>query len=245
VEGLAGPIGRVASLRAGGLRASRRPLSVGVAADEVRETQEVLDSGPAMRVEGHGVARLDACFEDSNMFVFEKRDMVCGCGGHRIESVRPLPIVGTALLAVLSPLGSKSGWKSGQAFDEVDQFIAPVAMVAGEVEEFPRLCEYRPVPRRADDCDAAAASKLKQALVAQKPQRPKHSVGVDAADGSEVSCGREPLARLRLAVGDGATNRRSDLLVERPRICRVNPCGGTSRSDCLDVRHIVLLRLAQ
>jgi hypothetical protein len=49
-----------------------------------------------MRVEGHGVARLDACFEDANMFVFEKHDMVCRCGGHRIESVRPLPIVGTS-----------------------------------------------------------------------------------------------------------------------------------------------------
>jgi hypothetical protein len=71
-------------------------FSVGVAADEVRETQEVLDSGPAVRVEGHGVARLDACFEDSNMLVLEKHDMVCRRGSYRIESVRPFPIVGTS-----------------------------------------------------------------------------------------------------------------------------------------------------
>ncbi len=49
-----------------------------------------------MRVEGHGVARLDACFEDSNMLVLEKHDMVRRRSGHRVENVRPLPIVGTS-----------------------------------------------------------------------------------------------------------------------------------------------------
>ena len=66
-----------------------------VAPDEVRETQEVLDAGPAMRVEGNRVAGLDTCFEDSHTLVLEQHHVV-GWGSHDcIESVGPLLLGGT------------------------------------------------------------------------------------------------------------------------------------------------------
>ena len=67
-------------------------FTVRVASDEVRETQEVLDAWQAVRVERHGLSRLDACLEDSNILVLEKHAMVSRGGGHRIEIVRPLPV---------------------------------------------------------------------------------------------------------------------------------------------------------
>jgi len=54
--------------------------------------------------------------------------------------------------------------------------------------------------------------------MAEDAQRAKHGVAVDAEDGREVHRGRQPLARLGLAVGDGPPDFRCDLFVQVRRI---------------------------
>ena len=76
--------------------------------------------------------------------------------------------------------------------------------------------------RRAGDVDAAAALKLEQPFVAEEAERAEDGVGVDTEDCCEVAGGREPLAGLRFAVGDGAADLGSDLLEEFDRFGTVD-----------------------
>jgi hypothetical protein len=65
------------------------------------------------------------------------------------------------------------------------------------------------------DGSAAAPAKLEQSFVAKGPQRAQHRVRVDAKHGGEVSRGRKPIPRRRLAIGDRAPKRCCRLLVKR------------------------------
>ena len=53
-----------------------------------------------------------------------------------------------------------------ELMDDSDQLVGSVAVSSGEVDEFPRSCDYRALFGRAGDGDASAAAELEQSLVA-------------------------------------------------------------------------------
>lgn len=75
---------------------------------------------------------------------------------------------------------------SGKAFDDVDDFVAAEAVVAGEFEELACAGEYCPALGGARYGDAAPAAELQQAFVPEDVQRPQDGVLVHAQDGGEV-----------------------------------------------------------
>jgi hypothetical protein len=83
-----------------------------------------------------------------------------------------------------------------------------------EFHKLLRLLDDRSTFRRPDDGDAPAAAELQKSLVAKESQRAKDGVCVDTENCGEVSRRRETITRFRLAVGDGSTDLRRDLLVE-------------------------------
>ena len=85
-------------------------------------------------------------------------------------------------------------------------------MLAGHAGELGRLGDDGALLWRPGDGDAAAAAELEQALVTQRSERAQDGVGVDAELGREVARGREPLPGLGLAVGDGTSDLRGDLV---------------------------------
>src|SRR4051794_6044296 len=87
-------------------------------------------------------------------------------------------------------------------FDELDQLVAPVALLAREADEVAGPRDHRALLGRAGDGDTAPAPELEHPLVAQKTKRAQHGVRVHAEDGGEVAGRRQSLARLRLAVRD-------------------------------------------
>ena len=68
-------------------------IPIAITTNEVCETQEVLDAGPPMGVEGHRVAGLDLCLDDPHPLVLQEHNMVCRGSGDSIKSVRPLPLI--------------------------------------------------------------------------------------------------------------------------------------------------------
>ena len=119
---------------------------------------------------------------------------------------------------------------SGEILDEPDQLVAPVALLAGEANELARARDHGALLRRARDGDAAPAPELEQALVAQETKRAEHRVRVHLEDGREVAGRRKALARLRLAVGDGAPDLGRDLLEELGRFLSID----------LDTKHCAI-----
>ncbi|HEU5476866.1 MAG TPA: hypothetical protein VFU64_03445 [Gaiellaceae bacterium] len=67
-----------------------------------------------------------------------------------------------------------------------------------------------------------AAPELEQPLVAEEPERAQHGVRVHAENGREVTGRREPLTRLRLAVGDRTPDLGRHLLEELGRLLPVD-----------------------
>jgi len=59
---------------------------------------------------------------------------------------------------------------SGKAFDDVDDFVAAEAVVAGEFEEIACAGEHCPALGGARDGDAAPAAELQQAFVSEDVQ---------------------------------------------------------------------------
>ena len=99
--------------------------------------------------------------------------------------------------------------------DHADEFVAPVAVGAGELDELVDRAEDSSVQGCAGDGDAAPTAEFEQALVAQGAQSAQHGVCVDAEHGCHVFGEREPLARTSFAVGDRAADFRCDLEIER------------------------------
>jgi hypothetical protein len=64
------------------------------------------------------------------------------------------------------------------------------------------------------DGHPAPAAELEQSLVAQVAQGPQDGVAVDAENRGQVDRRRQPLARLRFALGDRAADLPGDLAVK-------------------------------
>src|SRR5579864_4071610 len=111
---------------------------------------------------------------------------------------------------------------SPELLDDVDQFVGFVALCAGVVEEFFGTFGDGALLRGAGYRDAAAASELEQAFVAELAERTQDGVGVDAEYGSEIFGGRQSLAGLGLTVRDRAADLAGDLFVELERIVAVD-----------------------
>ena len=58
---------------------------------------------------------------------------------------------------------------SADVFDDLDEFVNAIAVVAGEVDEFFGSLDDGPAFGCAGDGDAAAASELEQSFVAEQP----------------------------------------------------------------------------
>src|SRR5262245_42827569 len=129
---------------------------------------------------------------------------------------------------------------SGKAFDDLDDFFAPEAVVAGEFEELLGPGEYGAALGGASHGDASPAAELQQPFLSEQVQRPQDGVLVHAEHGSEVLGQGQPLTRACLAVGDGAADLRGDLVVQRCRAGAVDvdiQHGSSDSSSMLRVRQ--------
>src|SRR5579862_4374895 len=105
-----------------------------------------------------------------------------------------------------------------EALDDPDQLVRAVALLAGEADELARPGEDGSLLRCSGDVDAAPAPEFEQVFVPQEPQRAEDGVRVHAEDGGEVAGRRQPLPRLRLAVGDRPADLGGDLEIEVGRL---------------------------
>jgi hypothetical protein len=113
------------------------------------------------------------------------------------------------LSSILAPL-----LVSGEVFDDLDEFVGAVSVLACEVEELSSALDDRAAFRCAGNRDAAAAAEFEQAFVAELAESAEDGVGVDAENGREVFGGWESFAALGFAVGDGAADLACDLFVQ-------------------------------
>jgi hypothetical protein len=103
---------------------------------------------------------------------------------------------------------------SGDVFDHLDELIDGIALPASVFDQLPDLLQDGAALGRPGNDRPATAPELEQSLVLQQSPRAQDGVGVDSENGREVSCRRESLTGLRLALGDGTPNLRGDLQIE-------------------------------
>lgn len=108
--------------------------------------------------------------------------------------------------------------RSGQASDDLDQLVGPVALTPGEVHQFPSLDDEGVVLRRAGDGDPPAPAELEETFVPEETERTEHRVGVDAQHRRQVPGRGQALAGAGLPVGDGPSDRGGDLFVKGQRV---------------------------
>ena len=113
------------------------------------------------------------------------------------------------LSGILAPL-----LVSDEVFDDLDEFVGAVSVLACEVEELSSALDDRAAFRCAGNRDAAAAAEFEQAFVAELAEAAEDGVGVDAENVGEVFGGWESFAGLGFAVGDGAADLAGDLFVQ-------------------------------
>ena|SRR6202041_4109777 len=104
-----------------------------------------------------------------------------------------------------------------QRFDESCEFLSSVAVVSGELDQLSSSCHDGADFRRTGHGDAATAAKFQQTFVTQHPKGPKDGVGIHVEDRGQVACWWQSLAAPGLAVGDGASKLRGDLIMQRDR----------------------------
>ena len=113
------------------------------------------------------------------------------------------------LSSILAPL-----LVSGEVFDDLDELVGAVSVLACEVEELSSALDDCAAFRCAGNRDAAAAAEFEHAFVAELAESAEDGVGVDAEDGGEVFGGWESITALGFAVGDGAADLACDLFVQ-------------------------------
>jgi hypothetical protein len=89
---------------------------------------------------------------------------------------------------------------SGKALDDLDEFVAAEAVVAGEFDEIPCPGEHRPALGGARDGDAPSAPEFQQSFLPKDVQGPQDGVPVHAQHGGEVFGQGQAFAGARLAV---------------------------------------------
>ena len=86
--------------------------------------------------------------------------------------------------------------------------------MASELDKLSDLLHDRAALGCPGNRDSATAPKLQQPLVLKQPQRAQDGVGIDSEHRREVSCRRESLTGLRLAVCDRTPYLGGDLEIE-------------------------------
>ena len=103
---------------------------------------------------------------------------------------------------------------SRNVFDDLDQLVEAVALLASEVDQLLRSPDDSATFGSSCDGDATPAAELEQPLVAQEAERAEDGVGVDVEDRGEILRGRQALSGLRLSLSDRAADLGGGLLVE-------------------------------
>jgi hypothetical protein len=105
----------------------------------------------------------------------------------------------------------------------MDEFVAPVAVLAGEAHEFSRtLNDGTLCGCVTDHRDASAASKFEQPFVSKQPKSPEDCVGVDAQDGGKVPSGGESLTRMGFSLGNRPPDLGRDLVMQGNRLSPIH-----------------------
>jgi hypothetical protein len=112
--------------------------------------------------------------------------------------------------------------------DQIDELVAPAALVAGELDELAHTCVKLALLWRRDDRDAPTAPDLEQSLVPKLPERAEDGVSVHLQHGGQVERVREPLARAGFSIRDRPANLGRNLLVQIGRLVSVQ----------LDMKHL-------
>ena len=113
------------------------------------------------------------------------------------------------LSSILAPL-----LVSGEVFDDLDELVGAVSVLACEVEELSSALDDRAAFRCAGNRDAAAAAEFEQAFVAKLAESAEDGVGIGAEHVGEIFGGWESFAGFGFAVGDGAADLGCDPFVQ-------------------------------
>jgi hypothetical protein len=106
------------------------------------------------------------------------------------------------------------GCSLADVVDDSDEFVGAVSLLARELDELACAHGDRALGWASGDGDAAAAAEVEKSFVAEHAEGAEDGVSVHAEHGGQILRGREPLARLCLAVCDCAADFRGDLFVE-------------------------------
>src|SRR5207248_10616061 len=85
--------------------------------------------------------------------------------------------------------------------DDLNQLLAPVALLAGEFKELLSTGNNGAPFSRAGDGDPTTAAELEQPLVTQEANSTKDGVPIHSKHGCEIPRRRQALARQRLKIG--------------------------------------------
>jgi hypothetical protein len=116
----------------------------------------------------------------------------------------------------------------GQRLDELDEFVALIAVPARELEKLQCAGMHDALLSASDYRHATAAAKFEQSFVPKVAERAQDRIAVDAEDCGEVAHGRQAVARLCFSLGNRPPDLRGDLLVEVGPLCSIQ----------LDVKHL-------
>jgi hypothetical protein len=107
----------------------------------------------------------------------------------------------------------------GEVADQLDEVVLAVSLSSRELDQFVGLGEHGAFGSCvAGDVDAATASELQQALVAEQSEGAQHGVGIHPQDRREIAGWGQSFAGARLSVGDRPADLPGDLVVEQSRV---------------------------
>jgi hypothetical protein len=111
---------------------------------------------------------------------------------------------------------------SADVLNHLDELVVGVTLSASELDQLTNLLHDGATLGRPGHRNAATATKLEQPLVLKEPQRAQDGVRVHTENGREVSCWRESLTGLHVAVRDRTTYLGGDLEIEVGRVLLVH-----------------------
>jgi hypothetical protein len=111
---------------------------------------------------------------------------------------------------------------SRKLLDDLNELLGPIALLASEFKKLLRAGNHGAPFSRSGDGDPATAAELEQPFLAQQTQSPEDGVPVHTEHGGEVARRRQALARPCFALGDGAPQLGSDLIVESQCLAAVD-----------------------
>jgi len=94
---------------------------------------------------------------------------------------------------------------SRNRLDDLNQLLAPVALLAGKFQKLLGAGNNCAPFSRAGDGDPTTAAELEQPLVTQEAKSTEDGVPIHGKHGCEVPGRRQALARQRLTLGDRAS----------------------------------------